>query len=119
MRRRVVSLAFVYTSASGLPLASVSNGTAAGMFEPRKRTYWEAATAGMRHVIVRNVLPSTLEVTVFHAVAPLALKVLSTAAVVFFAASGTESKPVVVPSAFNQSVLAGHAPAYPGVPGVR
>src|SRR3954470_8479939 len=63
MRSIVVSLALVKTSASGLPLGSVSKGTAGGMLVPRARTYCEATTAGMRYVMVRNWLPSTNEVT--------------------------------------------------------
>src|SRR6187402_3186500 len=111
MRRREASPALVYTSASGLPLASVSNGTAAGMFVPRKRTYWEAATAGMRNVMVRNVEPSTGEVTAFQAEAPLLPNVLAIAAETFLAASGTTDRSAVVPSAFSQLVLRGHSPA--------
>src|SRR5262245_38139381 len=107
MRRRVVSCALVYTSASGLPLASVSNGTDAGMFVPRSRTYCEADTAGMRYVIFRKVVPSTPEVTGVH-VDESPLKVLITPALVFFAASGTiERSEGVVPSACSQLVLRG------------
>src|SRR6185503_13688029 len=87
-----VSFAFVYTSASGLPLASVSNGTAAGMFVPRRRTYCDADTAGMRYDIFRNVEPSTADVTGVHCVAPLLLNVLMTAALRFFAAAGTTER---------------------------
>src|SRR3954470_8671108 len=110
MRRRVASLAFVYTSASGLPLASVSNGTAAGMFVPRKRTYCEAATAGVRNDIVKNAAPSTNDATLFQGLAPLPLNVFRIALETFLAASGTTDRSAVVPSAFNQLVLRGHSP---------
>src|SRR5882724_10357957 len=108
MVKRVVSLAFVKTSGSGLPLPSVSDGTAAGKFEPRRRTYCEAATAGMVNDIVRNVLPSTNEVT---GVQPPLLKVFSSAVEVFLAADGTAASVAVVPSAWSQLVLRGHSPA--------
>src|SRR5689334_22769730 len=99
-------------SASGLPLASVSNGTAGGMFVPRSRTYCDAATAGMRKVIVRNVEPSMGEIVLTQGEAPLPLNVLRIAALRFFAASGTPDRSGgVVPSACSQAVLAGHAPA--------
>src|SRR6478736_3304895 len=97
------SVALVKISGNGLPLASVSKGTAAGMLVPRRRTYCEAATAGMRNVITRKVLPSMCDVTVVHGVAPLPLNVLMTAELVFFAASGTpERSGGVVPSARSQ-----------------
>src|SRR5260221_8430323 len=111
MRSRVVSFALVNTSGSGLPLASVSNGTAAGMLLPRSRTYCEAGIAGMRNVIVRNVEPSVGEVTLVQAEAPLPLNVLSSAVVTFLAASGTTDRSAVVPSACSQLVLRGHSPA--------
>src|SRR6187402_1521653 len=111
VRRREASPALVYTSASGLPFASVSNGTAAGRFVPRKRKYCEAASAGMRNVIVRNVEPSSGELTAFQAVAPLPLNALTMAAVTFLAASGTTDRSAVVPSALSQLVLRGHSPA--------
>ncbi len=112
--RRVVSFAFVYTSASGLPSASVSHGTPAGMLVPRRRTYCDFVTAGMRYVILRNVEfsgPATCcHVITAALLLVFSLKVLMTAAVRFFAASGTEPRPVVVPSACSQAVLRGHSP---------
>ena len=98
------------TSGSGLPLASVSNGTAGGRLVPRRRTYCDAETAGMRKVIFRKVVPSTRGDR-RPAVAPLPLNVLMTAAVVFLAAAGTAERSAVVPSACSQSVLRGHSPA--------
>src|SRR5579859_1813419 len=112
MRSLFVSFAFVNTSGSGLPLASVSKGTAGGMLVPRSRTYCDAATAEMRNVITRNVEPSTGEVTVDQAEAPLPLNVRRSAAVVFFAAVGTPERSAgIVPSSCNQAVLRGHSPA--------
>ena len=53
------------------------------MLVPRKRTYCEAATAGMRKVMrFHSVCPGTV-------VQVLALKVLITAALRFLAAAGT------------------------------
>ena len=76
-------------SDSGLPFASVSNGTAGGMFVPRRRTYCDAEAPEITNVIVRNFVPSTNEVTAVQGVAPLLLNVLRTAVLVFFAAAGT------------------------------
>src|SRR5262245_29352240 len=98
-------------SAKGLPLASVSNGTNGGMFVPRRRTYRDAETAGMRIDIRRNVVPSMVDVTAFHAVAPLPLKVRRSDVDTFLAAAGTTDKPAVVPSAAIQAALRGHSPA--------
>src|SRR3954470_16665852 len=84
--------ALVKISGSGLPLGSVSNGTAGGMLVPRRRTYCEAVTAGMRNVMVRNVEPSNLEVTGVQGEAPLPLNVRRIAALRFLAASGTTER---------------------------
>src|SRR5678815_1402829 len=111
MRRFVGSVALVNRSGSGLPLGSVSNGTAGGMFVPRRRTYCEAEAAGMRKVIVRNVEPSNCEITVFHGEAPLPVNVRRIAALTFLAASGTTERPAVVPSGSIQLALRGHSPA--------
>src|SRR5262245_15622918 len=119
MRRFAGSVALVNRSGSGLPLGSVSNGTAGGMLVPRRRTYCDAVTAGMRNVIVRNVEPSNGEITVLHGEAPLPLNVRRIAALVFLAASGTTERSAVEPSGRSQLALRGHSPAYPGVPGVR
>ena len=94
-----------------MPLASVSKGTAGGRLVPRRRTYCEAVTAGMRKVIVRNVVPSTCEVTAVQAAAPLPLNVRMIAVLVFLAAAGTTDRSAVVPSARSQLVLRGHSPA--------
>src|SRR4051812_6697498 len=103
--------ALVKMSGSGLPLGSVSNGTAGGMLVPRSRTYCDAAIAGIRNVMVRNVEPSNGEVTWVHGEAPLPLNVRRIAALVFLAASGTTERSATVPSARSQSVLRGHSPA--------
>ena len=55
--------------------------------------------------------PSTNDVTGVQGVAPLPLNVRRIAVEVFFAAAGTEPRPVVVPSGSNQAVLRGHSPA--------
>src|ERR1041384_881751 len=107
MRSIVGSVALVKISGNGLPLGSVSNGTAGGMLVPRSRTYCEAATAGMRSVIVKNVEPSNCEITAFQGEAPLPLNVRRIAALTFLAASGTIERSAVVPSACNQLVLRG------------
>src|SRR5262245_21063147 len=98
-------------SASGFPLGSVSNGTAGGRLVPRRRTYCDAVTAGMRNVMVRNVEPSNCETTGFHGDAPLPLNVRTIAALTFLAASGTTDRSNVVPSARIQLRLRGHSPA--------
>src|SRR5262245_46600518 len=98
-------------SASGLPLGSVSHGTAGGMLVPRRRTYWDAVAPGIRNVITRNVVPSTKDVTGVQGVAPLPLNVFKTAVEVFFAAGGTEARPLVEPSAFIHAAFCGQAPA--------
>src|SRR3954471_5384445 len=111
MRSIVGSVALVKMSGSGLPLGSVSNGTAGGMLVPRSRTYCEAVIAGMRNVIVRNVEPSNGEVTALQCDAPLPLNVRTIAALGFLAASGTADRSAVVPSACIHAVLRGHSPA--------
>src|SRR5262245_58716970 len=111
MRSIVASVALVKISGNGLPLGSVSNGTAGGMLVPRRRTYCEAETAGMRNVIARNVEPSNCEITGFHGDPPLPLNVRTIAALGFLAASGTTERSAVVPSACSQLVLRGHSPA--------
>jgi hypothetical protein len=60
----------------------------------------------MRTVIFRYCLPSEP----VAAVQVLELKVFRIAALVFFAAAGTESRPVVVPSVRYHAVLRGHSP---------
>src|SRR5262245_35960639 len=98
-------------SASGLPLPSVSNGTAGGILVPRRRTYCDAAAPGIRNVITRKVLPSTNDVTDVQGEAPPPLNVLRIAVEVFFAAGGTDARPVVEPSASIHAAFCGHAPA--------
>src|SRR6478609_2380610 len=110
MVKRVGSLAFVYTSASGLPFAAVSKGTAGGMLVPRRRKYCEAVSAVVWNVMLKNALLS-VAVSDFQALAPAPLNVLITAALVFLAASGTAERSAVVPSALSQLVLRGHSPA--------
>src|SRR5262245_4201557 len=111
MRRFAGSVALVNRSGNGLPLGSVSNGTAGGMLVPRRRTYCDAETAEIRNVMVRNVEPSNCEITVFHGEAPLPLNVLRIAALTFLAASGTTERSATVPSGCIQLALRGHSPA--------
>src|SRR5262245_49033965 len=109
MRSFVVLLAFVNRSASGLPAASVSNGTEGGRFVPRRRTYCEAVTAWMRNDILRYVVPSE-PVTAVQGEVPAALNLRMTSALVFFAAAGTTSRLAVEPSSRSHAVLRGHSP---------
>src|SRR5262245_65534751 len=97
IRSIVGSVALVKMSGSGLPLASVSKGTAGGMLVPRRRMYCDAVTAGMRSVIVRNVVPSMGETAVCHGEDPLPLNVRRIAVLTFLAASGTTDKSAVEP----------------------
>src|SRR5262245_45056487 len=111
MRSNDVSVVLVKTSGSGLPLASVSNGTAAGMLVPRRRTYCEAETAGIRNAILKNVVLSSSDVIAIHGELPLPLKVRRIEVDTFLAASGTTERSATVPSAANHAVLRGHSPA--------
>src|SRR5258705_136404 len=78
--------AFVARSARGLPFASVSKGTFAGMLVPRRRMYCDPLTFSILNVITLNSLSCLSVAQVWS------LNVLMTAAVVFFAPAGTLAK---------------------------
>src|SRR5262245_18417727 len=82
---------FVHRSASGLPSASVSNGTLGGRLVPRKRMYCDAVTFGILKLIT---LTPESRLRVAHV---SLLNVLMTAALVFFAAAGTVARLGVPP----------------------
>src|SRR5882672_4931038 len=94
----LIDAALVYRSCKGLPSASVSNGTAAGMFEPRRRRYCDWFTLRRRNTIALNCLSPGTD---FQLPWP---NVRKTCALVFFAPSGT-----VAISGFEIHVL-GHWP---------
>ena len=96
----------VQASASGLPAASVSKGTAAGRLVPRRRTYCDAVTAGMRKVMRLNSRSPF-----GPAAQVLLLKVRSTLAVVFFAAAGTRLRGLSCCGLARSTQSSGQAPA--------
>jgi len=93
---------------SGLPLASVSKGTLAGMLVPRRRMYCDALTFEILKVITLTRCRD--------AASPAAVvERLITAADVFLAALGTAASVSVVPSAGSASSSATR-PSKSGVP---
>src|SRR5882672_3906919 len=98
-----IAARLVHRSVGGLPLASVSKGTLAGMLLPRRRMYCDAFTFSMRKLITLNSLSCGSDSQV------RSLNVLMTAAEVFFAASGTADSGSVVPAG-RLSQFLGHSP---------
>src|SRR5262249_43668851 len=95
---------FVNKSGSGLPSASVSNGTLGGRLVPRRRRYCDAFTPSIRKVITLNSGPRL-------SVAQVAsLNVLMTAAVAFFAPAGTVARLGVLPLRYGVIQSFGHWP---------
>src|SRR5262245_27891286 len=81
--------AFVQTSSSGLPSASVSHGVLGGKFVPRNRRYCDAVTS---LPLMRNVMRLNSPAAPDAAFQVCRLYVRRMPADVFFAPAGTEAR---------------------------